>query len=259
MMPGVLILAVVVGALVTGEPSAAIQPDQIDQASQQVLDDDYQAELPRGGSDTASSGDPSGDDDDSPHFRPRMRPRGGGGRLVPVDGDRRGGERGDEMGTGAPSALFQYLMWAFVFVAVAVLAFWLARELAGYTGDAEIGDDQTGEPNQPDRAVVERPLGDADELARQGLYAEAIHTLLLRTLQELVRSAQVRVAPANTSREILARVPLLGDARTALAGLITAVEVTHFGDAEPSADDYGRCRQQFNVFATAFRAGGRAA
>ena len=69
----------------------------------------------------------------------------------------------------------------------------------------------------------------------------------------------MRVAPANTSREILARVPLLGDARTALAGLITAVEVTHFGDAEPSADDYGRCRQQFNIFATAFRAGGRAA
>lgn len=252
MMPWVLILAVVVGALVTGEPSASPSADQIDHASEQVLGDDYQAELPRAGqgSDTTTAGD-----DDDPHFRPR----GGGGRLVPVDGDRRGGERDDVRGGGAPNALFAYLMWACVFVGVAVLAFWLARELAGYTGDASIDDPKGGDRDEPDRAVVERPLGDADELARQGLYAEAIHTLLLRTLQELVRSAQVRVAPANTSREILARVPLLGDARSALAGLITAVEVTHFGDGVPTADDYGRCRQQFNVFATAFRAGGKAA
>ena len=269
MMPSVWILAVVVGALVTGEPSAAaatsIGPDQIDQARDQVLDDDYQADLPRGGSSTGSDGGSftGGDDDggdDSPGVHPQRRPRlrHGNGRLVPVDGDR-GGQRDDGMGQGAPSALFSYLMWACLFVGVAVVAFWLARELAGYTGDAPMTDEPPREGDEPDRRVVERPLGDADELARQGLYAEAIHTLLLRTLQELVRSAQVRVAPANTSREILAKVPLLGDARSALAGLITAVEVTHFGDAEPTAEDYGRCRQQFHVFATAFRAGGLAA
>ena len=59
---------------------------------------------------------------------------------------------------------------------------------------------------------------------------------------------------AMTSREILARVPLLADAREALAGLITAVEITHFGDEPANAGDYDRCRQQFHLFATAFRA-----
>jgi hypothetical protein len=80
----------------------------------------------------------------------------------------------------------------------------------------------------------------------------------LRTLQELAHNAAVRVAPANTSREILARVPLLADARSALAGLITAVEITHFGDEPANADDYERCRRQFHVFAAAFRQGGPA-
>jgi hypothetical protein len=56
-----------------------------------------------------------------------------------------------------------------------------------------------------------------------------------------------------TSREILARVPLLADARSALADLITAVEITHFGDELANADDYERCRQQFHLFAQAFR------
>ena len=51
--------------------------------------------------------------------------------------------------------------------------------------------------------------------------------------------------------------PLLADARTALAGLITAVEITHFGAEPASETDYARCREQFHVFATAFR-GGRA-
>jgi hypothetical protein len=80
----------------------------------------------------------------------------------------------------------------------------------------------------------------------------------LRTLQELAKSSAVRVAPATTSREILARVALLADAREALAGLIVAVEVTHFGGGIATADDYARCREQFQRFAVAFRARGKA-
>jgi hypothetical protein len=37
--------------------------------------------------------------------------------------------------------------------------------------------------------------------------------------------------------------------------LITYVELTHFGDEPAGANDYARCREQFNRFATAFRAG----
>ena len=37
--------------------------------------------------------------------------------------------------------------------------------------------------------------------------------------------------------------PLLAEARDALAGLITAVELTHFGDDDATVDDYVRCRE----------------
>jgi hypothetical protein len=245
----VWILGVVVsGSLAGSAPAlaeatvAAPSADAVDRARDEVLDDGYQPELPR-------TDDTPVDDD---HPRP-PRLRQGGGRLVPVDDQR---PRDDAGGDAGPlGTLMSYLVWALVIVGAAVIAVWLGRELAGYTGDASVGDDGAAPEDAHAKAIVERPLGDADELAARGLYTEAIHTLLLRTLQELVRSANVRVAPAQTSREILAMVPLLGDARGALAGLITAVEITHFGGGVPDASDYARCRQQFNVFAAAFRAG----
>src|SRR5438105_11447299 len=147
------------------------------------------------------------------------------------------------------------VMWGILIVIVVLAAVWIASELTKYGGDAELPAGESQARMQAAiEAIIEKPLGDADELAMRGEFAEAIHTLLLRTLQELVRSAAVRVAPAMTSREILARVPLLADARDALAGLINAVEITHFGDEPANADDYQRCRQQFNAFAAALRA-----
>ena len=163
----------------------------------------------------------------------------------------------DPEAPGVLGSLISLLMWGCVFVAIALAAFWLARELLKYTEDVELPPAGAGPADQAaTAAILDLPLGDADELARRGEYAEAIHTLLLRTLHELVRSAAVTVGRSHTSREILARVPVLADARQALAGLIAAVELTHFGDAPATAADYERCRQQFHRFAEAFRATG---
>jgi hypothetical protein len=137
---------------------------------------------------------------------------------------------------------------------VGILAFWLVTELMKYGDeDAAIAADAAADPAERTRNVIERPLGDAEECARRGDFAEAIHTLLLRTMQELARSSAIRMSPAYTSREILARVRLMPEAREALAGLITAVELTHFGADQATTDDYDRCRAQFHKFATAFR------
>jgi hypothetical protein len=242
-----------------GHPAAravpAIQADRIDRARQQVLDDTYQAELPGYESGSAGSGSGAG----GRGVRPR---RMAGGELgEPRDRDRRAMfDAREHQEGGGMSSLMTMLMWGMVIVIGVLLAFWFASEISKYGGDAELppADESRARMQAAADAIIDRPLGDADELARRGEFAEAIHTLLLRTLQELVRSAAVRVAPATTSREVLARVPLLADARSALAGLITAVEVTHFGDEPANAADYERCRQQFAVFAQAFRGGGMA-
>jgi len=262
-----------VGVLVA-TPVAAMAadhvPDKVEEQRKQVLDDEYQKDLPGTEEDVGSLSGSSGGDGRFPHGR------GGSGETGSADGAqaRRDGRNGrirddndyrhrdtrnesGEWEAGPLSSLFRFLLWGVVIVGIALLVFWLGSELMRYGGDDKqlaSTDDEAGK-SSVDLAVIQRPLGDAEELAARGEYTEAIHTLLLRTLQELVRSAAVRVSPAMTSREILARVPLLADAREALAGLITAVEITHFGGDEATLDDYVRCRAQFQKFATAFRAG----
>lgn len=212
--------------------------DRIEKARGAVLTDDYQKELP--GDEGAGSGSGTA-----------------GTRRPEVRDDRTLIDTRDQQrdADGPMSGVFSFLLWGVVIVGAALLAFWIASELVKYGGDdASLAEAPPSDDAAVDMAVIERPLGDAEELANRGEYREAIHALLLRTLQELVRSASVRVAPAMTSREILGRVPLLADARDALAGLITAVEITHFGGDEATVDDYVRCRAQFQKFATAFRA-----
>jgi hypothetical protein len=228
-----IVLAVCVAMAVGGAAYAGIDPRAIEKARESVLTDDYQPTLP---------GDGSGEGSGQVLAREHQREI----RYV----DTRDLER-DQPTAG--STLLSYILWGGIIFAVALLLFWMATELLKYGGDDAAIAQAEASPAAPDLSVIERPLGDAEELARRGEYREAIHTLLLRTLHELARTASVRVAPAMTSREILGRVPLLADARDALAGLITAVELTHFGGDEASEADYIRCRAQFQVFAAAFR------
>jgi uncharacterized protein DUF4129 len=269
-----LVLIVLVAGLavpVAAADDRGTQPnttDRIEKARSTVLTDEYQKELPgseigdgsgNGGIGDVGEGDGeggsgSGSRDGSGGWL-RHHPRE---RRVEFRGDRHRIDTRDYEGqqdTGMLGSITTFIMWGVVIVGCALLLFWLASELLRYGGDeTSLAEEPKASDSAVDMRVIERPLGDAEELARRGEYREAIHTLLLRTLQELVRSASVRVAPAMTSREILARVPLLADAREALSGLITAVEITHFGGDEATLDDYIRCRDQFHRFATAFRA-----
>jgi Domain of unknown function (DUF4129) len=252
-------------------------PDKIEEQRKQILDEEYQKDLPGTEEDVGiggASGGTTGGDWRFPHGKgsgmgsgsgdgsadgAQARREGRNGRIRDDNDYRHRDTRNEstEWDGGPLSSLFRFLLWGVVIVGIALLVFWLGSELMRYGGDDKqlaTTDDEAGK-SSVDLAVIQRPLGDAEELAARGDYTEAIHTLLLRTLQELVRSAAVRVSPAMTSREILARVPLLADTREALAGLITAVEITHFGGDRATRDDYLRCLAQFQKFATAFRAG----
>jgi hypothetical protein len=241
-----LALVVVIVAIAIA-PTIAIadapRADQIEKARSSVLSDDYQAELP--GSELGSP-DGTGAGSARQHFQ-----RGDEDyeKYVREHQDTR--EQHEDSG----SSLFTMVMWIVIIAGLALLVFWIASEVIKYGGDeAVLAAEPKPVDEETERAVLERPLGDAEELAHRGEYREAIHALLLRTLQELVRSSAVRVGPAMTSREILARVPLLADARDALHALIIQVEITHFGGDEATVDDYVQCRNQFQKFATAFRA-----
>jgi hypothetical protein len=151
---------------------------------------------------------------------------------------------------GSMELLVRALLWAALAVAVALLVTWLWRRLSRGVEDAAAAAPVVLPP-------LEVPIAGAEALAAAGRFAEAIHSLLLETLAALSRAA--RLAPSQTSREVLARTPLPGRAREALAGLVSAVEISRFGGAEATEADYRACLERFQAFLETYRRGGPAA
>jgi hypothetical protein len=130
-------------------------------------------------------------------------------------------------------------------LAVLLFAAWLARRLA------ERGDSGSTSEGVSAPTLDVGPLLDAEALAAQGRYGEAIHLLLLRTFEVLTRRMGSRLAPGMTAREAVARLTLPGPARPALADLVEAAETTTFAGRAASESDYQRCAERFGVLKSA--------
>ena len=171
-------VAVVLGAggpaLADGAPAPdpralAARRAQIDAARDRVLTSAYQRELPTDGADADGRG--SG----SAAARPRTR-------IDPRERSIDTRERRAE-DTGPLGSLMTFLLWGVVIVMAVLIAFWFASELLKGDDNVELAPaDAEAAAAAETAAIIARPLGDADELARRGEFAEAIHTLLLRTL-----------------------------------------------------------------------------
>lgn len=258
-LPVVIAVAVVCGALALGAGVARAQAEatpgertareqQIERAAKRVLDGRYQDDRVKPDLSDAERKrrqdlrDRRRVERDPPSARARIR-----------DEERRQG--GEAIGS-----LASMLMWGVIIAGVVILAIFIARDLFKYADDVSDEPVKAGPAEVAEiRAALDKPLDDADELARAGRYAEAIHTLLLRTFQELARTSAVRIAASMTSREILARIPLIGDSREALGDLVMMVELTWFGDDVPAQAEWERCRAQFHRFVAAYHRPGASA
>jgi hypothetical protein len=88
---------------------------------------------------------------------------------------------------------------------------------------------------------------EADDLASQGHYGEAMHVLLLKSLAEIRMRLGVSFAASLTSREILRRVNLPQTGGGALAAIVQSVERTYYGGRQASREDYAGCREEFDM------------
>ncbi|MDR1656316.1 MAG: hypothetical protein LBT47_02010 [Deltaproteobacteria bacterium] len=94
-------------------------------------------------------------------------------------------------------------------------------------------------PNQKEAEVIRH---NADSLANRKLYAEAIHTLLLETI-DLFKTRSHLILPIElTSREIIPILKLGDEAASAFQLLVSKVELTWFGRNPPLVGDYELCR-----------------
>ncbi len=157
--------------------------------------------------------------------------------------DKRAERRTEGRTDGRGSTALEMVLWTLIAAALAVLGVYVARRLSGYDANLSLGGG-AGPAGATIRAPP--PLDAAEQLASEGRFAEAIHTLLLLALHPL--SQEEHLAGSLTSREILRTVDLPEAADRAVAGLVRAVELTVFGGRPSGRADYDAAADHYRTF-----------
>jgi len=101
----------------------------------------------------------------------------------------------------------------------------------------------------PDAAPARAWLEEADALAGQGRYAEAVHHLLLRSVEDMARRRPHIVRPALTSRDLARADGIPSAPRRLFTEIAQAVERSLFGGRPIDAAEWDRCRHAYADFA----------
>ena len=153
---------------------------------------------------------------------------------------------------GGFQPVFEGLFWLAIALLVGLLLYFVVREVVRhYRREASGGKavDDVVPDWRPPVARARALLSDADRLAAEGRYAEAIHLLLFRSIEEIDAKRPHAVKPALTSRDILDLQALPSVARLSLSRLVTAVEWSFFGGRPVDAADFSACRRAYEEFA----------
>lgn len=144
----------------------------------------------------------------------------------------------------ALAPVFQVAFWLGVAALVLLLLYAVAMSVRDVVLNRPDADDATGHPAEyvPSAGAVRVLLEDADQLAAEGRFAEAIHLILFRSIQDIERARPDAVRLSLTSREI-ARSPALGGrTRDVFAAIARLVERSHFAGRPVGSEDYAAAR-----------------
>lgn len=149
------------------------------------------------------------------------------------------------------------LLWGVIAIALAALL-WLVVERVRYgqwrmprrrARAATPVELEQEEEWQPDIAQGRAWLDEADALAAKGLFADAVHHLLFRSIEDIRKRRPQVVRPALTSRELAAASAIPAGARELFASIALHVERSLFGGRPVSADDWRAARAAYADFA----------
>ena len=150
------------------------------------------------------------------------------------------------LGIGWP--LLEKLLIALAFLAAALIAWQLLRRLALR---ARRPAPARAEEWRPDRAEALALLEDADRLAAEGRYDDAVHLLLRRSVGQIEAARPGTLAPAATAREIAGLPALPAAARHAFAVIAARVEQSLFALRALTLADWEAARAAYADFARA--------
>jgi hypothetical protein len=150
------------------------------------------------------------------------------------------------------SPLLTYLFWVGLGLAALAILYLIAREVMGARFPLRRRASARPSPVdwRPEALKARALLSDADRLAAEGRYDEAIHLLLFRSIDEIEERRPHLVRPALTSRDIAALEALPESARSTFGRIAQAVERSLFG-GRPAAEaaSYAECRTAYEAFA----------
>ena len=144
------------------------------------------------------------------------------------------------------------LFWIGVAVAVAALLYLIGRELMGVRFARRrraAAARATPVDWRPEAWKARALLEDADRLAEQGAFDEAVHLILFRSIDDIEGRRPRTVRPALTSRDIAALEAVPGVARDAFAKIAHVVEASFFGGRSVDRDAFAACRKAYEDFA----------
>lgn len=160
------------------------------------------------------------------------------------------------IGSFFPDAAYaRILLWAVIALGAAALLFALYNRirLGEWTlrrpRRASVQDIEAEQDWTPEEAGARSWLEEADALAREGRFAEAIHHLLFRSIEDIAQRRPAIVRPALTSRELAASQGIPGRARDLFAGIARLVERSLFGGRPVKERDWLEARETYAGFA----------
>ncbi|SEH15430.1 protein of unknown function [Sphingopyxis sp. YR583] len=145
----------------------------------------------------------------------------------------------------APAA--KPLMWIAVAVLVLFLLYHFVPAFARWVDNlpfrrkAVDGDTEEG-IGLAEAGAARALLAEADALAAEGRFAEAVHLLLYRSVEDIENRRPGLVKPAMTSRDLAEAHDLPTAARDAFSHIARAVEISLFGGRSIDAGAWTQCR-----------------
>ncbi|WP_374470640.1 DUF4129 domain-containing protein [Phenylobacterium sp.] len=143
------------------------------------------------------------------------------------------------------------VFWVLVIAGAALILWFVVAEVAGLKLGSRKRQAAGATDWRPDAAHARALLDDADRLAAEGRFGEAIHLLLFRSIDDLAGRRPGLVRPALTSRDIARLDALPGEARAAFARIAEAVERSFFGGRSVGQDEFRAARADYEAFAFA--------
>jgi hypothetical protein len=144
--------------------------------------------------------------------------------------------------------MLKFVLWG-ALIAVAVLIVWLiAREFVDLPGRRKRRPAKAVSL-QPDAAAAAALLDDAERLAEERKFGEAVHVLLSRSVDDINRRRPGAVRAALTGRDLCETPGIPDEPRGAFARLCGVVELSLFGGRAVDEALFARCRDDYRTFA----------